>query len=350
MATAQKSRELTAYKMYIGGEWVEAEDGATFESQNPYLSEPWAEVPEGSPDDVDRAVRAARGAFDRGEWPKTTGRERSKLLRRLSELVAKHADRLGEIETRDNGKLLREMQRAMPCALGVVRLLRGRSRQDQRRGHWRLTSRTSSYTHAQRAGRSRCRRAPLELAPCCCWRSSSRRRSRPAARSSPSPPSRTPASTLEFCPPRRRSRIPARSLQRRHRLCRATVCKALVIAPRRRQDRFHGLDDDRYQRRARSRRESLTRHTRARRKVAKHRLRRCRSGSRNQRRRGRDPRRHRSDLHRRLPPDRARERARRAGRASRCASRARSNSAIPWIPRPRWAPWPSAISSTRCSG
>ena len=110
MATAQKSRELTAYKMYIGGEWVEAEDGATFESLNPYLGEPWAEVPEGSPEDVDRAVRAARGAFDGGEWLETTGRDRSKLLRRLGELVAQHADRLGEIETQDNGKLLREMQ------------------------------------------------------------------------------------------------------------------------------------------------------------------------------------------------------------------------------------------------
>ncbi|MGI9659264.1 MAG: aldehyde dehydrogenase family protein, partial [Gaiellaceae bacterium] len=110
MATAQKSRELTAYKMYIGGEWVDAEGGATFESLNPYLSEPWAEIPEGSPEDVDRAVVAARNAFDRGEWAQTTGRERSKLLRRLSELVAANADRLGEIETRDNGKLLREMR------------------------------------------------------------------------------------------------------------------------------------------------------------------------------------------------------------------------------------------------
>ncbi len=109
MATAQKSRELTTYQMYIGGEWVDAEGGTTFESQNPYLGEPWAEVPDGSPDDVDRAVRAARNAFDRGDWPQKTGRERSKLLRRLSDLVAERAEELGEIETRDNGKLLREM-------------------------------------------------------------------------------------------------------------------------------------------------------------------------------------------------------------------------------------------------
>jgi aldehyde dehydrogenase (NAD+) len=95
--------------MYIGGEWVDAEDGATFESLNPYLSEPWAEIPEGSADDVDRAVRAARLAFDKGDWPTTTGRERSKLMRNLAALITENADRLGEVETRDNGKLLREM-------------------------------------------------------------------------------------------------------------------------------------------------------------------------------------------------------------------------------------------------
>ncbi len=110
MATAQKSRDLTSYQMYIGGEWVDAEASETFESQNPYLSEPWAKIPEGSADDVDRAVRAARTAFDRGPWPELTGRERSKLLLRLAALVAANADRLGEIETRDNGKLLREMR------------------------------------------------------------------------------------------------------------------------------------------------------------------------------------------------------------------------------------------------
>ena len=110
MATAQRSRDLTKYQMYIGGEWVDAEASASFESQNPYLSEPWAEVPEGSADDVDRAVRAARKAFDAGDWPNMTGRERSKLLLRLAGLVADNADQLGEVETRDNGKLLREMQ------------------------------------------------------------------------------------------------------------------------------------------------------------------------------------------------------------------------------------------------
>lgn len=110
MATAQRSRDLTSYQLFIGGEWVDAEANETFDSQNPYLSEPWAKIPEGSADDIDRAVRAARKAFDGGPWPELTGRDRSKLLRRLAQLVSENADALGEIETRDNGKLLREMQ------------------------------------------------------------------------------------------------------------------------------------------------------------------------------------------------------------------------------------------------
>ena len=74
------------------------------------VGEPWARVPEGTEADVDQAVKAARAAFDAGPWPETTGRERSKLLRRLADLVGENAEALGRIETRDNGKLLREMQ------------------------------------------------------------------------------------------------------------------------------------------------------------------------------------------------------------------------------------------------
>ncbi|MEZ5099755.1 MAG: aldehyde dehydrogenase [Thermoleophilia bacterium] len=109
MATAERTTELTRYRMLIGGEWVDAASGETFESVNPYLAEPWAIVPDGTAADVDRAVQAARAAFE-GPWGSTTGRERSKLLRRLATLIAENADELARIETRDNGKLLREMR------------------------------------------------------------------------------------------------------------------------------------------------------------------------------------------------------------------------------------------------
>ena len=106
---------LVRYRNLVGGDWVDAISGATFESLDPYAAEPWALVPDCGAEDVDRAVRAARAAFDRGPWPQATGRERAKLMRRLAALIAENADELARIETRDNGKLLREMRGQ--CAL-----------------------------------------------------------------------------------------------------------------------------------------------------------------------------------------------------------------------------------------
>jgi aldehyde dehydrogenase (NAD+) len=95
--------------MLIGGEWVEALSGETFESVNPYTARTWATAPEAGEEDVDRAVRAAREAFDEGPWGRMTGTERARLMRRLAELIAENAESLAVVETTDNGKLLREM-------------------------------------------------------------------------------------------------------------------------------------------------------------------------------------------------------------------------------------------------
>jgi acyl-CoA reductase-like NAD-dependent aldehyde dehydrogenase len=81
---------------------------ATFESIDPYTGEPWAVLPEATRADVDDAVAAARAAFD-GEWGALTGTARGRLLHRLGELITESADDLAIAETRDNGKLLREM-------------------------------------------------------------------------------------------------------------------------------------------------------------------------------------------------------------------------------------------------
>jgi (Z)-2-((N-methylformamido)methylene)-5-hydroxybutyrolactone dehydrogenase len=94
--------------MFIGGEWVDARSGATFESVNPFTGRPWATVPRGGTEDVEAAVRAARGAFE--TWGRTTATARAKLLRRLADLISEHASRIAVVETTDNGKLLREMQ------------------------------------------------------------------------------------------------------------------------------------------------------------------------------------------------------------------------------------------------
>ena len=98
------------YPMYIDGHAVEAVSGQWFDSDNPFTAEPWARVAQGGAEDVDRAVRAAHRAFTEGPWPQLTASERGLLLHRLGDLVARDARKLAEIEVRDNGKLIAEMQ------------------------------------------------------------------------------------------------------------------------------------------------------------------------------------------------------------------------------------------------
>jgi aldehyde dehydrogenase (NAD+) len=95
--------------MLIAGERCAAATGETFESLNPFTGRPWATVPRAGAADVDRAVRAARTAFEHPDWRNLNATQRGKLLTRLGDLVAGHADELAELETRDNGKLINEM-------------------------------------------------------------------------------------------------------------------------------------------------------------------------------------------------------------------------------------------------
>jgi aldehyde dehydrogenase (NAD+) len=100
---------LTKYQTVIGGGWTDSASGEFFETDDPYTGKPWALIPRCSADDVDRAVRAAHKAFTSGEWPKLTASKRGALLRRLGDLVAENSKFLAEIEVRDNGKLIAEM-------------------------------------------------------------------------------------------------------------------------------------------------------------------------------------------------------------------------------------------------
>ena len=102
--------KLKQYKMFINGEWVDSESKRTFETLNPEHNEPWAVVPEASAKDVDNAVKAAQKAFE-GEWPKLLPRERGKYLRTLADKLRDNAELLGEIETKDTGKLFRETKK-----------------------------------------------------------------------------------------------------------------------------------------------------------------------------------------------------------------------------------------------
>lgn len=100
--------DLQNFQMFIGGEFVDARSGATFESENPYLGGSWARIPDGSVADVDLAVASARAAFE-GDWGATDGFARARLLRRLGDLIAQNAEGLARLEVQDSGKLYREM-------------------------------------------------------------------------------------------------------------------------------------------------------------------------------------------------------------------------------------------------
>lgn len=91
-------------KMLIGGQWVESASGKTFDSINPSSGEVLAKVAEGDAEDINRAVAAARKAFESGPWPKLTPSQRGQLLWKVAELIEQHAEELAQLETLDNGK------------------------------------------------------------------------------------------------------------------------------------------------------------------------------------------------------------------------------------------------------
>jgi (Z)-2-((N-methylformamido)methylene)-5-hydroxybutyrolactone dehydrogenase len=101
---------MKKHQMLIGGKRVDPASGKWFESMNPFTGAAWALVPQGTKQDVDRAVAAAKAAFYSSEWRKLTATARGQLLQKLADLIAAEAPRLGEIETTDNGKLIAEMR------------------------------------------------------------------------------------------------------------------------------------------------------------------------------------------------------------------------------------------------
>src|SRR2546426_10959934 len=101
---------MRADRNYIDGEWAEAASGKTLQVINPATLEVIARVPDSGAPDVDRAVQAARRAFDHDGWPGTSARERGGILYRRAEHVRATARTLAEIETINNGKPLAEAE------------------------------------------------------------------------------------------------------------------------------------------------------------------------------------------------------------------------------------------------
>jgi acyl-CoA reductase-like NAD-dependent aldehyde dehydrogenase len=91
-------------KMLIKGQWVEAASGKTFETFNPANGKVLAKVVEGGQEDINRAVIAARKAFEGGAWPRMSPSQRGRLLWKLADLIEQNADELALLETLDNGK------------------------------------------------------------------------------------------------------------------------------------------------------------------------------------------------------------------------------------------------------
>ncbi|HEY3926706.1 MAG TPA: aldehyde dehydrogenase family protein [Acidothermaceae bacterium] len=97
----------SSYGLFIGGEFVEPDDGETFKTINPASEEVLAEISEAGPRDIDRAVAAARKAFD-GVWGSMSGKERAKYLFRIARIIQERSRELAVLESLDNGKPIKE--------------------------------------------------------------------------------------------------------------------------------------------------------------------------------------------------------------------------------------------------
>ncbi|MEU8223218.1 aldehyde dehydrogenase family protein [Kribbella sp. NPDC048915] len=110
-APAPESRAIvdikSSYGLFVNGQFVDATDGKPFKTVSPASEEVLAEVSEAGPADVDKAVRAARRAFDR-VWGPMSGKDRAKYLFRIARLIQERARELAVLESLDNGKPIRE--------------------------------------------------------------------------------------------------------------------------------------------------------------------------------------------------------------------------------------------------
>jgi betaine-aldehyde dehydrogenase len=102
--------DVRTYQMYVNGEWVDSKSNKTFPVYDPSTEEVIAQVPEANAEDVNRAVAAARAAFDTGPWASTTAQERGRVLFRLADKIRQSATMLAELESRNTGKPIVEAE------------------------------------------------------------------------------------------------------------------------------------------------------------------------------------------------------------------------------------------------
>lgn len=115
-----------AKKMLINGRWTESASGKTFPVYNPATGEVITQVAEGDMEDIDRAVKAARAAFDRGPWSKMTASQRGRLIWKLGDMLEEHLEEFAELESLDNGKPVSIARVAdVPLAADMFRYMAG---------------------------------------------------------------------------------------------------------------------------------------------------------------------------------------------------------------------------------
>ncbi|MGH9492386.1 MAG: aldehyde dehydrogenase family protein [Terriglobales bacterium] len=127
MIAATKAK-IEPGKLLIGGQWVDSSDGKTFDTVNPATGEVLTQIAAATLADVERAVAAARKAFDdpAGPWQKMTASERGKLLWKIADLIEQNIEELAEIETLDNGKPIFESRYVdLPTVADVFRYYAG---------------------------------------------------------------------------------------------------------------------------------------------------------------------------------------------------------------------------------
>ena len=114
----------THYELFIGGEFVGQGSQERFPAVNPYNRQEWASIPQASETQVADAIDAARRAFET-TWSRTSGAERARLMHKLADLLAADADRMGRLESTDNGKIIRETRSQMLFAARQYRFFAG---------------------------------------------------------------------------------------------------------------------------------------------------------------------------------------------------------------------------------
>ena len=125
MATVVPKTEVRHYQMYIDGRWTDAAGGETYDVVDPASEEVIARVPKGGVADAERAVRAARDAFDNGPWPKMKAMERAEILTRAAALLRERAEEFARLESMQMGKLLEESRVDMLDAAHTFELYAG---------------------------------------------------------------------------------------------------------------------------------------------------------------------------------------------------------------------------------